>query len=179
MPSSSLALRTPIDPAQLRPVAFEFVVLVAALALVGLATLLPGTDRAVPRTTVAIGEVVVAVGTLAVVVLLANAARSVAALVRSVLDGPARLVDDAGRVAGALVVFVAILVAYRGFAALVVPRLAAGDAAWAYDAGFLGLALVPLGVIARRLRRNLNPLADQLAAAMANRVGGSSSRTDA
>lgn len=179
MPSSSLTLQTPVDPADLRSVAFELVVLAALLVLVGLATLLPGTDRAVPGTAVAIREVVVALGALAVVVLLAHAARSVAILVRSVLDGPTRLVDDAGRVAGALVVFAAVLLAYRGFAGLVVPRLAAGDAAWAYDGGFLGLALVPLGVIARRLRRNLDPLADQLATAMADRAESTSSQADA
>jgi hypothetical protein len=178
MPSSSLALREPVAPDDLRPVAVELVSLAAVLALVGLATLLPGTDRPVPGTAVAIHEFIVAVGTLAVVVLLAHAARSVATLVRSVLDGPTQLVADAGRVAGALVVFAAVLVAYRGFAGLVVPRLAAGDAAWAYDAGFLGLALVPLGVVARRLRRNVDPLADQLATALADRVPGSGGRTD-
>jgi hypothetical protein len=179
MPSTSLSRRSSVDPADVRPVAFELVVLVAVVALVGLATLLPGADRTVPGTAVAIHELIVGLGALAVVVLLAHAARSVATLVRTVLEGPTRLVDDAGRVAGALVVFTAVLVAYRGFAGLVVPWLAAGDAAWAYDAGFLGLAIVPLGVIARRLRRNLDLLADQLAAVLADRTAGPESRPDA
>lgn len=179
MPSTPLARRSPVDPADLRPVAFEVVVLATVLAIIGLATLLPGTDRTLPGTTVDIHALIVTVGTVAVVVLLADAARAVGTLVRSVLEGPPQLVDDAGRVASAVVVFVAVLIAYRGFAGLVVPQLAAGDATWAYDAGFLALALVPLAVIAHRLYRNLDVLADQLAVAMADHIADSDRPTDA
>lgn len=151
----------------------------AVVALVGLATLLPGTDRTVPGTAVAIHEFIVSLGTVAVVVLLAHAARSVSTFVRTVLEGPDQLVVDAGRVAGALVVFAAVLVAYRGFAGLVEPRLAADQAAWAYDAGFLGLALGPLGVIAHRLYRNVDQLADELAVVLADWTASPERRADA
>lgn len=171
MPSPTLALRDSVAPADLRPVAYQLLVLAVTLLVVGLATLLPGADRAVPGTAVAIRQLVVATGTLAVVFLLANAASSVASLTRSILEGPEGLVDDVGRTAGALVVFAAVLVAYRGLAGLVVPRLAAGDAAWAYDAGFLALAIVPLAVVARRLCRNLDVVADHVATSLADRTG--------
>lgn len=179
MPSTALARRSSVDPADVRPLAFQVVVLAAVVALVGLATLLPGTDRTVPGTAIAIYEFIIALGTLAVVLLLAHAAHAVATLVRTVLEGPDRLVDDAGRIAGALVVFLAVLVAYRGFAGLVEPQLAADQAAWAYDAGFLSLALVPLGVIAHRLYRNFDQLADELAVVLADWTGSPESRADA
>lgn len=179
MPSTPLSFRPTVDPADLRPVARQAAVLAVLSLLVGLGALLPGADRSLPGTAVTIRAVVLALGTLAAVTVLVRAARSVARLFRAVLDGPDRVVADAGRTAGALVVFAAVLVAYRGFAGVVVPWLVAGDAAWAYDAGFLALALVPLGVVARRLRRTLDPVAEQLAVAMASRADWSEGRTEA
>lgn len=178
MPSHTLALRESVDPADLHPVAYQAAVLAALLVLVGLATLLPGADRTVPGAGVSIGQVVVAIGTAAVVVLLALAARTVSTTVRSVLEGPEDLVADAGRTAGALVVFAAVLVAYRGFAGVVVPRLAAGDAVWAYDAAFLALAVVPLAVVARRLWRNLDEVAGHVAETVAARTASGDRRTE-
>lgn len=179
MPSTSLAFREPLDPAVLRPLARQLVVLANVLALVGLATLLPGAERTVPGTFATVRALVVALGSLAAVAVLLRAARSAAALVRGALEGPDGLVDDAARVAGALVIFAAVLVAYHGLAGVVVPRLAVGDAAWAYDAGFLALALWPLGVVARRSWRHRERLADQLAAAVADRVPAGDGRTEA
>lgn len=179
MPSKPLALRSPVDPLDLRPVVAEFLAIALVLVLVGLATLLPGVDRTAPGIGVPLRAIVVATGTVAVVIGLAHAARSVRSLVESVLDGPEPAVADMGRTAGAVVLFVAVLVAYRGLAGIVVPRLAAGDAAWAYDAGFLLVALVPLAVIARRIVRNLDLLAQLVAVAVADRSAGRDDPADA
>lgn len=179
MPSTPLTRRESIDPADLRPVVYQTAVLAILLVLVGLATLLPGANRTVPGTRVSLQALVIALGTLAAVVVLARAARSMATATRTVLTGPDNLVDDAGRTAGALVVFAAVIVAHRGFAGVVLPTLTAGDATWAYDVGFLGLAAVPLGVIARRLWRNLDPVADHVAATLAHWSGTTDGRTEA
>lgn len=169
MPSTPLAVRESIDPDELRPVVYELLVLVAMLAVLGLSTLLPGTDRTIPTLSVTGREVIVATGTVAVVVWLAHSAPSIAALTRSILVGPDQLVDDAGRIVAAVVTFVAILVAYRGLAGLVIPSLVARDSVWAYDLAFLVVALGPLAVIANRLRRNLDVVADLVTGELADR----------
>ena len=160
MPSTPLAVRESIDPDDLRPVVYELLVLVVMLAVLGLSTLLPGAGRTLPGLSVTGRDVIVATGAAAIVVWLAHSAPRVAALTRSSLEGPDRVVDDAGRAAAATVAFVAVLVAYRGFAGLVVPEFVARDAVWAYDLAFLVVALGPLAVIANRLRRNLDVVAD-------------------
>lgn len=168
MPSTPIAVRESIDTEALRPVVHEALVLAAMLLVLGLSTLLPGADRALPGTAVTIREVIPATGTVAVVVWLAHAAPSVAALVRSSLVGPEQVVADAGRIAAASVAFLAVIVAYTGLAGVVVPTLVARDAVWAYDLAFLVVGLGPLAVIANRLRRNLEELADLVTAAVAD-----------
>lgn len=182
MPSRSLALRESIETDALRPVVYEALVLAAMLVVLGLSTLLPGADRTLPSTAVSIRELVVATGTVAIVVWLAHAAPAVAELTRSSLVGPDQVVLDAGRVAAASVAFLAVLVAYRGLAGLVVPTLAAREAVWSYDLAFLALGLAPLAVIANRLRRNLGVVADLVSTAIAEDgevTAGSSDPTDA
>lgn len=167
MPSTPLALRDTVETDALRPVVYEALVLAAMLAVLGLSTLLPGVDRTVPGLAVTIRELVVATGTVAIVVWLAHAIPAVAALVRSSLIGPDDLVADAGRIAGALVAFLAVLVAHRGLAGVLIPAFGARDAVWAYDLAFLAVGLVPLVVIANRLRRNIDTVADLVTAAVA------------
>ena len=181
MPSTPLAVRDAVDPAAARPVAYQALVLATMLVVLGLATFLPGTGRTLPGTEVTIYELVVATGTVAVVLWLARAAPAVAALVEAAIEGPEPVVADLGRAASALVVFLAVLVAYRGLAGLVVPVLAAERVGWSYDLAFLALGLVPLAVIANRLRRNLDVVADQVAAGLAGREEpevGPDDRTD-
>lgn len=180
MPSTPLAVRDSIETDALRPVVYEALALVAMLFVLGLSTLLPGAGRTLPSTSIAIREVIIATGTVAVVVWLAHAAPAVARLTRSSLVGPDQVVEDAGRVAAATVAFLAVLVAYRGFAPLAVPTLVARDAVWAYDLAFLAVALVPLAIIANRLRRNLDEVADLVTAAIAgDRTVANGDHTDA
>lgn len=167
MPSTPLSLRESVDTAALRPVVYEALALAAMLVVLGLSTLLPGVGRTVPTLEVTIRELLVATGSVAIVVWLAHSIPAVAALTRSSLVGPDELVADAGRIAGALVAFLAVLVAYRGLAGVLVPTFGARDAVWAYDLAFLAVGIVPLAVIANRLRRNLDAVADLVTATVA------------
>lgn len=168
MPSTPLALSESIEPDALRPVVYESFVLVAMLIVLGLATLLPGAGRALPTTSVTIREVIVAIGTVAIVVWLAHSIPAVARFTRASLVGPDELVADLGHIAGALVAFLAVLVAYRGFAGVVIPTLVGRQAVWAYDVAFLVVGLAPLVVVANRLRRNGEEVADLVTATIAN-----------
>lgn len=180
MPSTPLAVRDSIETDALRPVVYEALTLVAMLFVLGLSTLLPGAERTLPSTSITIREVIIATGTAAIVVWLAHAAPAVARLARSSLVGPDQVVEDAGRIAAATVTFLAVLVAYRGFAPLAIPTFVARDAVWAYDLAFLAVGLVPLAIIANRLRRNLDEVTDLVTAAIAgDRTLGNSDHTDA
>lgn len=168
MPSTPLALRESIEPAALRPVVYEAFMLVAMLVVLGLGTLLPGAGRTIPSSAVTIRAVIEAIGTVGIVVWLAHSIPAVARFTRASLIGPDDLIADLGRVAGALVAFLGVLVAYRGLAGVVIPTMAAHEAVWAYDAAFLMAGLVPLAVVANRLRRNREVVTDLVTAAIAS-----------
>ena len=153
--------------------------LIGALAIVGVlavVTLLPGIDRLVPFAPVTFAAVATAVVALAVAGILLYAAPKFALLTRLALGGrgagtehdapPSRVAENAGGVVYWLVVFGAVLVAYRGLAGAATPLL--GGAAWAYDAVFLFVALVPVVFLVARLTVTVDPLAD----AVADRVAG-------
>jgi hypothetical protein len=143
--------------------------LIGALAVVGVlavVTLLPGVDRLVPFAPVTFAAVATAVVALAVAGILLYAAPKFALLTRLALGesdaaGDARsdrIVENAGGVVHWLVVFGAVLVAYRGLAGVAVPVLR--GAAWAYDAAFLFAALVPVVFLVARLTVTVDPLAE-------------------
>lgn len=151
--------------------------LIGALAVVGVlavVTLLPGVDRLVPFAPVTFAAVATAVVALAVAGILLYAAPKFALLTRLALGGadaeggarPDRIVENAGGVVHWLVVFGAVLVAYRGLAGVAVPVL--NGAAWAYDAAFLFVALVPVVFLVARLTVTVDPLAELVA----DRVAG-------
>jgi len=169
MPSTPLQPRDHLDVAALEPVVYDLAVLAAMLVVLGLATLLPGGDRSLPGTDLTLHAIVVATGTIAIVLWCLRAAPAVGRFVRSALRGPEPVVADAGRIAGALVVFLAVLVADRGLAGVLVPALARSDIRWTYDVAFLFLALVPVASVANRLRRNLDVVTALVAGEVADR----------
>ncbi|GAA0533879.1 hypothetical protein ABNG02_09190 [Halorubrum ejinorense] len=151
--------------------------LIGALAIVGalaVVTLLPGVDRLVPFAPVTFAAVATGIVAVAVAGILLYAAPKFALLTRAALGGrvadgdapPDRIAENAGGMAYWLVVFGAVLVAYRGLSGAVVPLL--NDAAWAYDAAFLFVALVPVVFLVARLTVTVDPLAE----AVADRVAG-------
>ena len=153
-------------------------VAIAALALVGvlyLFTLLPGVDRLVPLTPITVAAVASAVVTVAVVALLLFAAPKVASLTRAALhrtdaaNHVERIAENGGAMAYWLVVLAAVLVAHRGLAGAVVPLL--DGFAWAYDAAFLFVALVPVVFLVARLTVTVDPLAELVADRVAGGAG--------
>lgn len=151
---------------------------IAALALVGvlyLLTLLPGMNWLVPLTPVTFAAVAIAVLTVAIVALLVYAAPKFASLTRMGLhrSGAAEHVETVAENAGGmvywLVMLVAVLVAHAGFAGAIMPLLA--GFAWAYDAAFLIVSLVPLVFLVARLTVTVDPLSEIVADRI---VGGES-----
>lgn len=151
---------------------------IAALALVAvlsLFTLLPGLDRLVPLTPVTFVAVATAVVTVAVVALLVYAAPKFASITRMSLhrSDAAEHVETVAENAGAmvywLVVLVAVLVAHSGLAGAITPLLS--GFAWAYDAVFLIVSLVPLVFLVARLTVTVDPLSE----IVADRVAGDAS----
>jgi hypothetical protein len=126
-------------------------------------TNLPGAAALVPSTEVSYAALLGALVTLGVVAVLGYVAVTVEPLVESALTGPADLVSDAASLVEHLVLFVAVVTAYRGFEPVVDPSLDAVGLAWAYHLLFLALALVPTAVVAVRMYANVDELATLLA----------------
>jgi len=138
-------------------------VLVAAwlLVVLALATLLPGIDRLVPGAPITFVAVVGAVVTALVVALLLSVAPKLAVLVRLALDAPKAVVENLASAVYWLVVLVAVVVAHRGFAGVVVPFL--DGFSWVYDVAFLLLALPAVAFVAARLYASVDPASELLA----------------
>jgi len=126
---------------------------------------LPGAGRELPGTGLAVGALLSTAVSLGIVATILVATSSVGALVEAALRGPSAVVEDFASTARYALVFVAVLVTHRGVAPIVVPLLAA-DAVWIYDVAFLGFALFPVLAIARRLHRNADVMATDLAIAV-------------
>lgn len=152
-------------------------ILLAAASLVFvlyLLTLLPGIGRLVPQTPVTFAAIVGAIGTVVLVALFLSAAPKFASLTRMLLDGPMEVVEHLASVVYWLVVLVAVLVAHRGLAGLLVPLF--GGLAWLYDVAFLLAALPAVAVVAARLYLALDPGADLLAERVAGDDGDDTAR---
>lgn len=152
------ALSESIDPDALEAVVREVLVVAGIALLTGLALLVPGAGRELPSSAITVRDFILAVGTMAVVGSLLYSVPRVRDLVSTAIDGPATVVDDVSTVAGFLVAFVAVLVAHWGLAPLVVPLI--DGAPWMYDQMFFALAAIVLALIAHRLYRSLDPIAE-------------------
>ncbi|OVE84737.1 hypothetical protein [Natronolimnobius baerhuensis] len=140
---------------------------VALVWLLWLVSMLPGVGRFIPGTPVTFAALVGAIATVLVVGLLLYLAPALAGLVRSTVDGPENVVDDVASITHLFIVLVAVLVAHRGLAQLLVPLLenplGLGNAGWTYDIVFLALALPPLAILAARIYVSLDPMSELLA----------------
>ncbi|MUW15007.1 hypothetical protein GJ633_10290 [Halorubrum sp. CBA1125] len=176
MSSNDSAVRSALDHETIRSASKLLIAAIALIGVLALVTLLPGVDRLVPLAPVTFAAVATAVVSVAVSGILLYAAPKFALLTRTALggsvtdadDGPDRIVENAAGMVYWLVVFAAVLVAYRGLGAAAMPLL--GDAAWVYDAGFLFVALVPVVFLVTRLTLTVDPLAELVA----DRVTGGS-----
>jgi len=154
--NNDLTVADSIDRERVVPVVREGVVVLGILVLTLLGTVLPGTGRELPNTGVTGEGVVIGLGTLGIVATLLYAVPAVRDLVSASLAGPSGVVADAAAIAGYVVSFVAVLIAYEGFAPVLGTLI---DVPWAYDLAFLLFALVPLGLIAYRFACALDPIA--------------------
>lgn len=148
-----------LEKRTLEPVVKLLLMAVALVFMWALVSNLPGIDAFVPQTAVTYGAVVGAMLTLGIVAVLTTVAFRLEPLVVQLLSGPSDVVDDAASIATHVVLFVAVVTAYRGLAPLVVPSLDAVDLVWTYDMLFLAVSLVPMGVIALKLAANLDEVA--------------------
>ena len=177
MSSNDSAIGTALDRDTVRSTSKLLIGALAVVGVLAVVTLLPGVDRLVPFTPVTFAAVATAVVALAVAGILLYAAPKFALLTRLALGEPDaegdgrsdRIVENAGGVVHWLVVFGAVLVAYRGLAGVAVPVLS--GAAWAYDAAFLFVALVPVVFLVARVTVTVDPLAE----VVADRVAGEES----
>lgn len=149
----------------------EAIVILGFVAFMMLGMILPGTGQEIPGTAISIADIVIGLGSLGIVGSLIWAGPKLRAMVVANLEGPDGVLSDAASIVRYLAVFVAVLVAHWGFAPVLVPIL---GSAWAWDTGFLLLALVPIGVMAYRLYHSLDPLATFLTAEL---VGDSEGRS--
>ncbi|MDB2273103.1 hypothetical protein PM022_00840 [Halorubrum ezzemoulense] len=177
MSSNDSAIGTALDRDTVRSTSRLLIGALAVVGVLSLVTLLPGVDRLVPFAPVTFVAVATGVVALAVAGILLYAAPKFALLTRLALgeadaEGdarPDRIAENAGGVVHWLVVFGAVLVAYRGLAGVAVPVL--NGAAWAYDAAFLFVALVPVVFLVARLTVTVDPLAELVADRVAGGAG--------
>jgi ABC-type amino acid transport system permease subunit len=132
--------------------------LAGLLFLLGLLAVLPGVDRLLAGLAVSLEALVLAVATALVVGALLRVAPVVERVVEGALDGPKGAVGHAAAGAKLLVGFVAVTVAYRGFAPAVAPTFRAFDGGGLYHLGFLLAGLAVLASLARRLYRCWDPV---------------------
>jgi hypothetical protein len=134
----------------------------------GVATVLPGVDLLLAGLAVSPVALALAVAALLVVVALLRVAPAVERVVSQSLDGPDAVVANAAAGAKLLVGFLAIVIAYRGFAPAVTPTFDAFGIGGLYHLGFLVVGLVVLAAFARRLYRCWGPVTRLLTARLAN-----------
>lgn len=144
-----------ISPDAIEPIVRETLVVLALIAFMGIASLLPGTGMELPSTAISVGDLVVAAGSLGIVASLIWVGPKLRTVAERILDGPASVVRDVGSIARNLALFAAVLVAHWGFSAVLRPLI---EVEWLYDAVFLLVALVPLGLVAYRVYTSLEPL---------------------
>lgn len=167
--TNHLRLATNRSPTALQPVLRDVVVIAVLVLVLGLASVLPGAGRPLFETGITVGDAATALVAAGIVGVVLHVAPAVGDLVRAHVRGRTDVVEDLARAAQYLVVFLAVLVAHRGLAPVVLPLLRP-DATWAYDVVFLGFALFAVVAVGYRLARN----ADEVAHWLTDELSGSS-----
>lgn len=157
-----------LDERTLKPVV-KLVVVVAGLFLVwALVRNLPGIDARIPWATITYGAVLGAALTLGIVAVLTHVAMRLEPLVARAFAGPRAVSKGIASIVKHIVFFLAVMTAYRGLAALVLPPLGTVDLAWTYDMLFLVLGLVPTAIIAYRLYVIVDPVSSLITTRVAS-----------
>lgn len=149
------------------------------LVVVGLLAVTPGIDRLLAGLTVSPWALGLAVVTLLVVGVLLWVAPEVERAALEAFDGPEAAVENAAAAAKLLVGFLAVALAYRGFAPAVTPTFRAFDVGGVYHLGFLVVGLVVLAAFARRLYRCWEPVTEMLTDYVVDASGRETERVSA
>lgn len=150
-----LELDWSVEPRVVRPVIRELLLITALIVVMQLGFVLPGTNQPLFATTVTGDDILLGIGTVGVVTSLVYGAPDWKQLIRRVIIEPTEIKDNAGHIAYALVLFIAVLVAHYGLAPVLSPVV---TVPWLYDLIFLLIALIPLGIIVYRFYEILDPL---------------------
>lgn len=167
----TLKMAPSLEESTIRRIVSVFVALAGLLVVLGLVAVLPGIDRLVAGLTVEPMALLTAVATLLVVLALVWVAPTVQRALAEGLDGPPGAVTNAAAAAKYLTVFLAVLVAYHGFAGAVTPLFRAFDLGGVYHLVFLVAGLLVLAAFVRRLVRCWRPVTGALTAAATNVFG--------
>lgn len=170
--SRSLGFVPDLQEATVRRILVVLVGLVGLLFVLGLVAVLPAVDRVLAALDLPLGAVLVAVATLLVVGALVLVAPTTRSALAQALDGPEEVVANAAASAMYLVYFAAVVVAYRGFDAVVTPLFGAFDLQGVYHLAFLLVGLVVLAALVRRLYRCWGPVTDLLTGYVTGALGG-------
>lgn len=153
-----------VEESTVRRIVGVLVALVGLLFVLGLASLVPGMDRLIDGIIISPVAFVIGVVTVLTVGALLWIAPTVETAVEQFLEGPSDAVRNAAVSAKILVVFFAVVIAYRGLAGAVLPMFDSFDITGFYHLGFLAVGLLVLGAFVRRLYRCWKPVTDFLTA---------------
>lgn len=145
-----------------RPVIKLIVALTGLLVLRFIIIRLPGLGTEVPEVGITISALAGAIITVIMVAIIVNFGREIEPRLQRTLAGPEQLRADLAMIGKHLTFLLAIIVAYNGLDALLVPLLLPDPGPWAYDIVFLLVALIPTVVIAQRMFTNLDDITDLL-----------------
>lgn len=150
-----------IDHDAVRSVSKIVLIAIWIVFVLYLLTLLPGVDRIIPQTAITFEALISAIGTVVLVGLLVFLAPRAANLIRVSSDGPTRVIENLASATYWFVLLVAVLVAHRGFAGVILPYVGGFD--WVYDLLFLLVALPAVIFMGARLYASLGPSSELLA----------------
>lgn len=154
----TLTVGPTLERSTIRRVVSVFLALVGLLVILGLASVLPGIDRLVAGLSVTPLGLLTVFATVLVVLALLWVAPTVERGVQQAVEGPGEAVTNAAAGAKLLVVFVAVVIAYRGFAPTATRLFEAFDLGGVYHLAFLVVGLAVLAAFARRLYRCWEPV---------------------
>lgn len=145
-----------------RPIIKLILALIGLLVIRFIVTRLPGLDTSIPETPITFAVLAGGIITLIMSVIIANFGREIEPRLNRAIAAPVSVANDMASIVKQFAFLVAVIVAYNGLDSLLLPFLVPDPGAWTYDIGFLLLALVPTGIIAQRMFRNLEEITDML-----------------
>ena len=150
-----LKVQNTVEPALIQKITTLTFIVIWLVMMLYLLSLLPGMDRIIPQTPITVVAIVAAIVTAVIVGLLLSLAPKIATALHDMLSGTEPLIEHASSVVYWAIILLAVLIAHRGFAGVVVPFF--DEMVWLYDSIFLILALPAVICIGFRLYLMVEP----------------------